>query len=126
MFDIIAIDWGSVRTGLAFGSSESGLVIPYNKELDTKDLKEVLTQEINKKSINTIILGLPTNFKLQDTTVTTSIRIFAKELEEYFPTIKLIFVNENNTSKAGKGLKNKHSINHIAAVEILNIYLNNL
>jgi RNase H-fold protein (predicted Holliday junction resolvase) len=123
MFDIISIDWGSVRTGLSFGSSITGLAIPYQEELNTKDLFEVIEFEVKKRNTKVFVVGIPTNFKLQDTEVTTKIRSFIEHLKELYPTLDLIEVNENNSSKIGKGLKNKHSINHQAALEICNRYL---
>jgi RNase H-fold protein (predicted Holliday junction resolvase) len=123
MFDIISIDWGSVRTGLSFGSTLTGLVVSYQEDLMTKDIMEVLSFEIKKRKTKIIIVGIPTNFKLQDTEVTTKIRVFIELITNQYPEIDIIEVNENNTSKAGKDLKNKHSINHNAALEICKRYL---
>lgn len=126
MFDFIAIDWGSVRTGLAFGSSLTGLVIPYTKELMTKNLLEILDVEIKSRRIITLVVGKPTNFKLQNTQVTEKILKFTEALKAQYPKMNLIMVNENNTSKAGKDLKDKHLINHNAAAEIGTRYLADL
>jgi RNase H-fold protein (predicted Holliday junction resolvase) len=118
MFDIIAIDWGHVRTGLAFVSSSTGLIVPYSKDLNTIDLKSVLKNEIELKKITRIVLGKPTNFKLQNTEVTEKIIEFSEYIKETYPKIKIGFVNENGSSKLSKDGKDKHSINHLSAMEI--------
>lgn len=126
MFDFIAIDWGSVRTGIAFGSTQTQLAIPYQKPLFTKEVFEIIEKLIQKYKFKYIILGRPTNFKLGSTSVTNNIEEFAEKLAEIYPSLPIIFVNENNTSKIGKGLKDKHQINHLAALEIANRYIQSL
>ncbi|MGL4758061.1 MAG: RuvX/YqgF family protein [Patescibacteria group bacterium] len=126
MFDFIAIDWGSVRTGLAFGSTETGLVVPYTNELDTKDLFDTIDHECKKRKIKIFVVGLPTNFKLKKTDISNKVLLFAEKLSEAYPEIKVEFVNENSTSKIGKDLKSKHQINHNAALEIGRRYLDSI
>jgi RNase H-fold protein (predicted Holliday junction resolvase) len=125
MFDLLAIDWGSKRTGLAIGSTSTQLVIPYKHPVITKDIWVVIAELIKEKKITTIILGLPTTFDLRNTEVTNSILAFQNELHILYPTMKIITVNENNTTKNQIDIKNKHDKNHLAALEIANIYLNN-
>ena len=62
MFDFLAIDWGSKRTGLAFGSSLTQLVLPYNKPLLTIEVYSVLEEQIKLKKIQFLVIGKPTNF----------------------------------------------------------------
>jgi RNase H-fold protein (predicted Holliday junction resolvase) len=123
MFDILAIDWGLVRTGLSFASTETGLAIPYNQELMTSDLLKIIDKEVKNKSIKVFVLGKPTNFKLQNTRVTDLIESFRIELQAIYPNIPIVFINENNSSKSAVNIKNKHTINHHAALEIARRYL---
>jgi RNase H-fold protein (predicted Holliday junction resolvase) len=126
MFDFIAIDWGSVRTGLSFGSTSTELVIPYDKELFTTDLLEVLEAQIKLKKPTTIVIGKPTNFKLNKTSITLLIEEFIEQLKEKYPDMNYVYINENNSSKNDLNLKNKHTINHNAALVIARRYVDGL
>lgn len=118
MFDVLAIDWGSKRTGLALVSSATGLVVPYSKDVYTLDLEHVVDEIVKEKNIKKFIVGLPTNFKLQKTSITQNIEVFIVYLKKRYPNLKLETINENGSSKISVGVKNKHTINHLAACEI--------
>ena len=125
MFDVISIDWGSKRVGLAFGSSESCLIIPYSFELLTCNIFVVLDEEIENRNIQQFIVGYPTTFFGEKTSITTQVEEFISELALAFPKITITTVNERNSSKLSKALINKsekHSINHQSACEILKWY----
>jgi RNase H-fold protein (predicted Holliday junction resolvase) len=148
MFDIIAIDWGEIRTGIALVSSQTSLVLPYQEEVFTKNLEEILAKIILDKKTKTLVIGKPTNFELQDTETTKSIDKFVKVLEESYTELEIVFVNENGSSKISKNTLtsiritggssiirkpfkeskisqfSKHTVNHLAAVEIANRFLN--
>jgi putative holliday junction resolvase len=133
MFDILAIDWGSVRFGMAFGSSEIGLVIPCNYDCETKNVWEVLEKEITERKIKTIVLGMPMTRHLKDTEVSLKVKEFLQELRQRIPKIQIETINERNTTAKAmikildQPTKNKtvskHGINHNSAVEILNLWL---
>lgn len=133
MFDILAIDWGSVRFGMAFGSNESGLIIPCTYDCFEIEIWEILEREIEYRKIKIIILGMPMTRHLRDTEVSLKVKDFLELLKVKFPSIEIKTINERNTtSKAlnkihAKPIKNKtvtkHGINHNSAVEILNLWL---
>jgi hypothetical protein len=58
------------KPAIFFGSTTTELVIPYDKELFTTDLLEVLEAQIKLKKPTTIVIGKPTNFKLNKTSIT--------------------------------------------------------
>lgn len=127
MFDFIGIDWGSKRFGLSFGDSTTGLIIPYRSTLFSNDIWHVLQKEIQFRNITHIVIGIPTNFFLQDTQVTAQIRDFIDQLVSTFPTIKIETINERGTSQDARiTTQNKDDINHIAAVHILTRYFENI
>lgn len=128
MFDTLIIDWGSKRTGLAYLSSSLGVVIPFEKECHSNTIFKTIEEIIIKKNITRIVIGRPTNFSWQDTNISHETDKFSEELSNLYPSIKIIRVNENSSSKfaTDMGLKNKHSINHAAAVKIGEYYLNSL
>ena len=122
MFDILAIDWGSQRFGLAFGSSSNNIVLACGYDCYTVEIWKVLEKEIIGRKIQKIIVGMPTTFDLKKTKVSIQIEDFIAGLKTVFPEIDVILVNERNSTKKAL-LKNselkKHLLNHQAAVEIL-------
>jgi putative holliday junction resolvase len=132
MFDILGIDWGSVRFGMAFGSKEFGLVIPCTYDCYQKEIWEVLEREIFERKIKMIVLGMPMTRQLRDTEVSLQVKEFHKELITKFPQLRIEVINERNTTAKAlvkildKPIKNKetskHGINHNSAVEIINLW----
>jgi RNase H-fold protein (predicted Holliday junction resolvase) len=124
MFDIIAIDWGSVRFGLAFGSSLTELIIPCSYDCYTTEIWQTLQLELETRKTQKAIIGIPTTFDLKPTKVTNQILVFIKEFESKFPNIEVITANERESTKKAL-LKNrqvtKHSLNHNSACEILKL-----
>jgi putative transcription antitermination factor YqgF len=126
MFDIIAIDWGSKRFGMAFGSSFNSIVLAYNYDCYTSEIWSILTKEIFERKTKKIIVGMPTTFDLKKTEVSFNIEKFVLELKEKFAFVEIVTVDERNSTKKAL-LKNsqlkRHSLNHQAAVEILESWL---
>lgn len=126
MFDIIAIDWGSKRFGMAFGSSLNGIVLGCNYDCFTSEIWSLLSKEILDRKTKKIIVGMPTTFDLKKTEVSISIENFVLELKERFDPLEMIMVNERNSTKKAL-LKNSqlktHALNHQAAAEILESWL---
>jgi putative holliday junction resolvase len=129
MFDIIAIDWGSVRFGMAFGSSLTGLVIPCQNDCYTKSIFETIGEEIKNKKITKILVGMPLTRQLKPTEVTLKVQDFILELKTRFD-LEILTINERNTTQMAlsrvDNLKNKHSINHNSAMEICRLHLENI
>jgi putative transcription antitermination factor YqgF len=133
MFDILGIDWGSVRFGMAFGSIEMGLVIPCTYDCYNKEIWEILEREIFERKIKVIVLGMPMTRQLRDTEVSLQVKVFHQELIAKFPQLQIEIINERNTTAKAlvkilaKPIKNretsKHGINHNSAVEIVNLWL---
>ncbi len=126
MFNHLAIDWGLFRSGLAFGNPVTGLVIPYNQDLATDNLLQILDKEIQSRGIQTIVLGIPTNFRLQKTEITDKVEEFKNTLIKTFPNLKVKTINERGTTKQAINShqlkKNKSQINHLSAASILTEY----
>jgi putative transcription antitermination factor YqgF len=133
MFDILAVDWGSVRFGMAFGSNEIGLIIPCVYNCETKEIWQILKKEMVERKIKIIVVGMPMTRQLKDTEVSLKVKVFLQELKHKFPEIKIETINERNTTAKAmvkiliQPTKNKtvskHGINHNSAVEILNLWL---
>jgi RNase H-fold protein (predicted Holliday junction resolvase) len=129
MFNYIGIDWGEKRTGVAFGNSETKLVVPIQDQVETPELIEYLAGEIEKKDIGVIVVGMPTNFVGGNTRISTLVGYFIEDLKSQFPALEIITVNERGTSKDSHFLLNQASIeasktmiNNLSAAQILERY----
>lgn len=126
--NIIALDVGERRIGVAIASTLSRLPRPLTtliQNADTlKDIRKLLTDE----QVSIIVVGLPRNLSGDDTSQTVYVRKFAEQLEEIGIVIRL--QDEAATSvKAEQELKNrgkpfaKADIDSLAATYILEDYL---
>jgi RNase H-fold protein (predicted Holliday junction resolvase) len=134
-FDYLFVDWGSKRTGVAYGDSQTFLVVPYAKNLDTNNLSVFLIEQITEKKITTLVFGRPFNFKLQHTKTTGNILQYTEELKELILEqkikVNIDWINENGSTQANQNLikpanklskeakqDRKNQINHLAAMEL--------
>jgi RNase H-fold protein (predicted Holliday junction resolvase) len=124
MFDLLSIDWGSVRYGLSFADSKTQLILPDNKDRFTKNIERDLEILVYKYPLTTIVLGMPTTFNYKPTDISLKIASFAKYLEYTFPSISIVLINERGTTNEYKykNLQNPHTTNHLAASSILERY----
>jgi RNase H-fold protein (predicted Holliday junction resolvase) len=122
MFDVIALDWGSKRFGMAFGASSNGLILACNYDCFNPDLFEILNKEILARKTKRLVIGMPSTFDFKKTEVSISIDLFVVEFKSKYPDIEIEIVNERNSTK--KALEKNyslktHKLNHQAAAEIL-------
>lgn len=87
MFDLLAIDWGKKRIGMAFGNLETKLVLPFDLDLNWFNFWEVLEIQLKNRQIKKIILGMPVNFEFGKTKISTQIEIFLEDLQEFLDEI---------------------------------------
>jgi putative transcription antitermination factor YqgF len=134
MFDVLCIDWGSKRVGLAFGSTETLIILPYTKDFDIDDVWSILKYEITQRVIQHIVLGYPVTFTGAKTRITIDVELFHNQLREKYPGIPITIINERNSTKHaksqiqshGKINTDKYQINHLAACEILRHYFESI
>ena len=129
-FEYLAIDWGSKRFGIAFGSSEPFVVLPYRGEFLEKQWRSQLLQILLEKKPRILIVGRPTTFDGRPTEVTVKIEEFATELKlllknNALENIEVQLYNERETTKFAHNLQitNKTDINHAAAVRLLELWV---
>lgn len=79
--EVLALDMGSKRTGLARGSNVARLAQPLMSFPTTKTLA-TLEQYLQDHSVEAIVIGLPRNLKGEDTTQTSWVRQWAKKLNK--------------------------------------------
>ncbi len=94
----LAIDYGKKRIGLAFGD-ELGIAIPVPAATENSENERIahIENEIHKRKIATIILGLPINMDGSEGAKTKEVRQFAEILKAKFK-LPVIFVDETLSS----------------------------
>lgn len=130
---ILAIDYGTKRTGIAV-TDEMQIIASGLTTVDTKTLIAFLKQYISTEKVEKFIVGLP---KQMDNTASESevyIQKFLAQLAKAIPNIPVERVDERFTSKMAfqtmiasglkkKQRKNKALVDEISATLILQSYL---
>lgn len=132
---IIAIDYGSKRTGLAW-TDPMQIIATGIGSFDTSQLENKLGELFAKEEISEIVLGFPTRTDGTDTHVTEAVRKLGEQLQKKYPQVTLHYRDERFTSKmafqtmidAGlsrKKRQDKHLVNQISATIILQEFMEN-
>jgi putative Holliday junction resolvase len=130
---ILAIDYGTKRTGIAV-TDEMQIIASGLTTVDTKELVAFLKDYIATEKVVRFVVGLP---KQMDNTASESevyIQKFLENLVKAIPDIPVVRVDERFTSKMAlqtmidsglkkKQRKNKALIDEISATLILQSYL---
>lgn len=130
---ILAIDFGSKRTGIAI-SDELKIIASGLTTVATVDLLSFLENYFSKEDVELILIGEPKNMDNSASQSEISIQEFLKKFSEKFPHRKIERVDERFTSKMAfktmidSGLKkkqrqNKALVDEISATIILQSYL---
>ena len=133
MARIMAIDYGSKRTGLAV-SDPLQIIASGLETIDSKELIPYLRNYLATESVSLIIVGMPTNWDDTDTHATAMVRTIVKKIRQKFPLLPVQTVDERYTSKMAKdamlemGMKKKDrrvkgNVDLIAATIILQEYM---
>ena len=136
MASILAIDYGTRRTGIAI-TDELKIIASGLTTVNTKELFSFLKTYVAKESVELFLVGEP---KQMDNTASESevfIVKFLSQLEKQFPNIPVKRVDERFTSKMAfqtmidsglkkKQRKNKALVDEISATLILQSYLYSL
>lgn len=133
MSRILALDYGSKRTGIAW-TDPLQIIATGVGSFDTKILKAKMLELTKEEDITEIVLGFPTRLDGTDTDSTQAVRKFGAWIEKTFPDIPLHFRDERFTSKQAfqtmidgglkkKKRRDKHLVNTISATIILQEFL---
>jgi putative Holliday junction resolvase len=133
MARILAIDYGTRRTGLAVTDPEqriaNGLVT-----LPTHQLLAYLKDYLEKETVECVVIGDPKKMDNTPSSAAKAVADFIKKLTAVFPELKIITADERFTSRMAfqtmidSGLKkkdrrDKEMIDMISATIILQSYL---
>jgi len=133
---LLAIDYGSKRTGIAI-TDELQLIASGLTTVKTNDLIPFLKDYFNAEQVELVIIGEPKQKDGTHSHIEIEISKFIKQLIEVFPDLEIKRIDERFTSKMAfqtmidSGLKkkqrqNKALIDEISATIILQDYLYNL
>jgi len=132
---ILAIDYGSKRTGIAV-TDEMQIIASGLTTVSTKSLLEFLKSYVSLETVDLIVVGLPKQMNNELSKSEPLILKFIKILNNQFPDMPVERVDERFTSKIAfrsmitSGLnknqrKNKSLVDEISATLILQSYLIN-
>jgi len=95
---ILAIDYGSKRTGLA-ATDDLQIIDSALDAVDTKHLYDYIKQYVATNDVEVIVVGEMTNYDGSDTHNTKPSNEFARSLEKKYPHIKIEREDESFTSR---------------------------
>lgn len=132
---ILAIDYGTKRTGIAV-TDELQLIASGLTTVDTRELMPFLKKYFSDEEVVLVLLGEPTQKDGTPSDVEVPIQKFLKKFQNNFPQMEVKRVDERYTSKMAfqtmidSGLKkkqrrNKALLDEISATIILQQYLYN-
>lgn len=128
MSNLLALDVGEKRIGVAVADSKVRIAIAYDTiEVNGSEIEQI-ARLIGQETIDTVVIGYPRNQQGEPTAQTTYVETFAEKLQGIAPEI--MFQDESLTSvKAEELLKRqkkpytKGDIDALAASLILQDYL---
>ncbi|WP_407406175.1 Holliday junction resolvase RuvX [Chryseobacterium sp.] len=133
MGQILAIDYGKARCGLA-ATDDMQIIASALETVETKNVIEYLKKYIVANNVEDVVVGLPTDLKGNLSEVEVDILKFIENFNTEFPNIKIHRVDERFTSKmasffisqSGKNKKQRQEkglIDKISATIILQNFL---
>ena len=130
---ILAIDYGSKRSGIAT-TDPLGIIATPLKALLTHNIIDFLIQYFEQEEADKLIIGWPKKRGGSDTNNTLLVRAFLNRFKKLFPEMPLALQDEWNTSNLAmraliesgvkkKDRRDKLAIDQVSAVIILQSYL---
>lgn len=125
--NILALDVGDRRVGVALADSQIKIAVPYGYLERSDKIIQQITELMLDHDINILVVGYPRNQSGEATKQTESVEQFAKELAEIEIDADLVFQDESLSSveaerRLGR-VKDKGEIDAEAASIILQDYL---
>lgn len=125
--NLLALDVGEKRIGLALGDSDVRIAVPFGYIERTEDSLVRLVEVILEHDIATVVIGYPRNQSGEPTHQTTLVIDFADELKKTETGVEIEFQDESLTSVEAERrlgqVKDRGEIDAEAASIILQDYL---
>lgn len=133
MGQLLAVDYGKKRTGLA-ATDDFQIIASGLDTVETVNLMDFLTAYLSQNTVEAIVVGLPTDLRGNPSEVEGDILKFIAEFEAKFPFVPVERLDERFTSKmasfyisqSGKSKKKRESkelIDKVSATLILQNFL---
>lgn len=98
MGQILAIDYGKARTGIAV-TDDLQIIASGLTTVETPKLVEFLKKYFSENQVDEIVIGLPTDLKGNMSEIETDIQKFISAFEKEFPEKAISRLDERFTSK---------------------------
>ncbi|WP_333851820.1 Holliday junction resolvase RuvX [Epilithonimonas sp.] len=98
MGQILAIDYGKARTGIA-ATDDLQIIASGLTTVETPKLVDFLKKYFFENSVDEVVIGLPTDLKGNMSEIETEIQKFISVFEKEFPDKKINRLDERFTSK---------------------------
>lgn len=98
MGQILAIDYGKVRTGIAV-TDDMQIIASGLTTVETPKLIDFLKKYFSENSVDEVVIGLPTDLKGNMSDIETEIQKFILVFDKEFPDKKINRLDERFTSK---------------------------
>lgn len=133
MSQVVAIDYGKVRCGIA-ATDDMRLIASALTTVETKNIFSFLEKYFSENKVETLVIGLPTDLKGNLSKIETDILKFIEKVKELFPEVEIHRFDERFTSKmasffisqSGKNKKQRQEkalIDKVSATIILQNFL---
>jgi len=133
MSQVVAIDYGKVRCGIAT-TDDMQLIASALTTVETKNIFSFLEKYFSENKVETLVIGLPTDLKGNLSEIETDILKFIEKVKELFPEVEIHRFDERFTSKmasffisqSGKNKKQRQEkalIDKVSATIILQNFL---
>lgn len=124
IMNILGVDFGTKRIGLAWVNKDLGVVLPYG-QIRGKDREEMLlnlAKFIKEEKIDKVVFGLPLTLEGQESQNSRRVRTFVDELKKII-NVQVDFYDERLSSFAADQMEGEASRDEKAAMIILTDYL---
>ena len=133
MSQIIAIDYGKARCGIA-ATDDAQIVASALTTVETGKLMVFLEDYLKKNKVESMVIGLPNDLKGNLSEIETEILVFIDQVKLLFPEVEIHRMDERFTSKmasffisqSGKNKKQRQEkalIDRVSATLILQNFL---
>ncbi len=133
---IMAIDYGTKRTGLAV-TDPMRIIATALETVETTKLLTYLKQYFAKEKVDEVVIGLPKQMNNTDSETAPYVRQMVARLNEAFPNLPVKYVDERFTSKIAlramveggmkkKDRRDKQNVDKISATLILQSYMESI
>ena len=133
MSQVVAIDYGKVRCGIA-ATDDMQLIASALTTVETKNIFSFLEKYFSENKVEMLVIGLPTDLKGNLSEIETDILKFVEKVKELFPEVEIHRFDERFTSKmasffisqSGKNKKQRQEkalIDKVSATIILQNFL---